>query len=176
MAEKIYKTYFDTGKEQFVFDAIFSTDYLHNLSITDHPVQTGANISDHAYEEATVLTFEIGMSDVMEGFKEGQFSKGITRSISAYSIIREMQSQRIPITVVTKFGSYTNMMVETLAVPDDVITAEGLRATVVLKQIFVVNVNTVKISERPQKSNESNEGEQKAIEVKQSILHKIING
>lgn len=171
----IVKTYFDIGNEKLIFDAIFSTDYLHSLSITDHPVQTGANISDHAYEEASVLTFEIGMSDVMTSISSESFGEG-TRSITAYKKIRELQSQRVPITVVTKFGTYTNMMVETLAVPDDSTTMTALKATVVLKQIFVVNVSTVKISERPQKSNSTNEGEQKAIKADQSILHLLVNG
>lgn len=174
---KTQKTFFDTGKEKLIFDAIFSTDYLHSLSITSHPVQQGANISDHAYEEASVLTFEIGMSDVMESITSGQFNdSGSTRSVSAYKKLRELQSQRIPLTVVTKFGTYTNMLVETLAVPDDSTTNEALKATVVLKQIFVVAVSTVKISERPQKSEATNEGEQKPIQVDQSILHQLING
>lgn len=176
MAEVVQKTYFDTGTQQFIFDAIFSTDYLHKLSITDHPVQTGANISDHAYEEAAMLTFEIGMSDVMQSFTKGQFSDEATRSISAYHVLRELQSQRIPLTVVTKFGTYTNMMVETLAAPDDYTTNTALKATVALKQIFVVNVTTVKISARPQKSEETNEGDQKVTEADQSLLHQLLNG
>ena len=143
MATVVQKTYFDTGPEQLIFDAIFSTDYLNKLSITDHPVQTGANISDHAYEEAAMLTFEIGMSDVMQGFVANQFGSGGNRSINAYHKLRELQSQRIPLTVVTKYGTYTNMMVETLAAPDDYTTKNALRATVSLKQIFVVNVTTV---------------------------------
>lgn len=170
------KTYFDTGSERLVFDAVFSTEHSSSLSITDHPVQSGANISDHAFEEAKVLTFDIGMSDVMESYYSGQFSGGNSRSINAYIKLRELQSQRIPISVTTKLGVYTNMMLETIVAVDDNKTTEALRATVVLKQVFVTNVTTVKISERPQKSSETNEGDQKVIEADQSLLFTILNG
>lgn len=169
------KTYFDTGKEKLVFDAIFSTNYTNRLNITEHPVQVGANISDHAFEEATVLTFEIGMSDVMESYVEGQFGGNDSRSVDAYLKIRELQAQKLPLTVSTKFGIYNNMMVETISADDNSATTHALKATVVLKEIFVSEVTTVKISERPQKSSSTNEGDQKAIEADQSLLHKLFN-
>lgn len=174
MTVKIFKTYFDTGKEKLIFDAIFSTEHITSLSITEHPIQTGADISDHAYEEGARLTFDIGMSDVMKSYTPGQFSDDASRSVSAYLKIRELQKQRLPITVTTKLGSYTNMMVETITNVEDNKTTHGLRATVVLKQIFVVNVTTVKISERPQKSEQTNEGEQKVKEADESFLSKFL--
>lgn len=170
MAEQVLKTYFDTGKESLIFDAIFSTQHDTSLNITEHPVQTGADISDHAYEEAARLSFDIGMSDVMESLIPGQFSSNNSRSVSAYSKLRELQSQRLPITVVTRLGTYNNMMIETISTTDDNKTAYGLRATVALKQIFVASVITVKISERPHKSTQTNEGDQKVIKADEGFL------
>lgn len=167
------KTYFDTGTEKLIFDAIFSTQHDTSLSITEHPVQSGASISDHAYEEAAKLTFDIGMSDVMQSYIPGQFSDNNSRSISAYAKLRELQSLRLPVSVVTKLDSYSNMLVETISTVEDNKTTYGLRATVTLKQVFVVNVNTVKISERPHKSAEANEGEQKVIEADESFLKSL---
>lgn len=169
------KTYFDIGKEKLIFDAIFSTNHTSKLNITEHPVQTGANISDHAFKEADVLTFQIGMSDVMESHVAGQFSGNGSRSVDAYLKIRELQARRLPIMVSTKFGTYKNMMVETISADDDSTTTHALKATVVLKEMFVTEVSTVKISERPQKSSSTNEGDQKAIEADQSLLHKLFN-
>lgn len=159
---EILKTYFDTGNERLVFDAIFTAEHSTSITITSHPVQTGSNIADHAYDEPTELTFEIGMSDVMQSFMPGQFLDNGSRSVSAYHKLRELQKQKIPITVVTKLNTYNNMMVENIMATEDDKTTFGLRASVTLKEIFVVNVMTVKISERPHKSSESNEGEQNA--------------
>lgn len=169
------KTYFDTGKEKLIFDAIFSTNHTSRLNITEHPVQTGANVSDHAFKEADVLTFQIGMSDVMESHVMGQFAGSDSRSVDAYLKIKELQAQRLPIIVSTKFGIYNNMMIETISADDDSTTTHALKATVVLKELFVTEVTTVKISERPQKSSSTNEGDQKAIEADQSLLHKAFN-
>lgn len=171
--EEVMKTYFDTGTEKLIFDAIFSTQHDTSLSITEHPVQSGASISDHAYEEAAKLTFDIGMSDVMQSYIPGQFSDNSSRSISAYAKLRELQTLRLPLSVVTKLDSYSNMLVETISTVEDNKTTYGLRATVTLKQVFVVNVNTVKISERPHKSAETNEGEQKVIKADESFLKSL---
>lgn len=173
--EQIFKTYFDTGREKLIFDAIFSIQHESTTNITEHPIQTGASVADHAYEEPSKLTFDIGMSDVMESIIPGQFSDNNSRSISAYEKLRELQSQRLPLSVVTKLWSYSNMLIETISTVEDSKTTYGLRATVTLKQVFVVNVNTVKVSERAHKSVETNEGEQKVIKADESFLKSLFN-
>lgn len=171
--EQIMKAYFDTGNEKLIFDAIFSIQHDTSSNITEHPVQSGASIADHAYEEPARITCDIGMSDVMESIIPGQFSDNHSRSVSAYAKLRELQNQRLPISIVTKLWSYSNMLVETVSTVEDNKTTYGLRATVTLKQVFVVNVNTVKISERPHKSAETNEGDQKVIKSDESFLKSL---
>lgn len=175
MAEQIIKTYLDTSLGKFIFDAYFNITHESSLAITEHPIQSGADVSDHAYEEAKNVTFEVGMSDVMQnisGFAE--FTGDSSRSINAYQILRRLQSERIPIQFVTRLWTYTNMLIENISAPDDSKTTYGLRATVTLKELFVASVTTVKISERPHKSEETNEGDQKVQQVNQSIMSGIL--
>ncbi len=174
MANEIFKTCFYTGDERFIFDAVFSTQHDSSLNITEHPVQSGANISDHAFKEPRMLTFDIGMSDVMTSVIPGQF-QGDSRSINAYRKIVELQDNRLPITVATKLGTYNNMLVETITTTEDEKTIFGLRATITLREVFVVNVQTVKISARPQKSNSSNDGVKNAIKEDSSLLSSFFN-
>jgi hypothetical protein len=176
MAEQIAKTYFDTRLGKFIFDAYLNIQHDSNLKITEHPIQSGSDVSDHAYMEPQTVTFEIGMSDVMHDISDSSFNKftgDFTRSINAYQMLRRLQSERIPIKAITRLWSYSNMLIENISAPDDNKTAFGLRATVTLKEIFVVNVTTVKISERKQKSDETNEGDQKVQKADESILAKI---
>lgn len=173
MADQIIKTYFETPKGNYMFDAYFNIEHESDLAITEHPVQTGANISDHAFMKPNILSFEIGMSDVMTDIFDSNynsFSSEATRSITAYQILRQLQSDRIPINVITKLWTYKNMLIETISAIDSNTTAYGLRATVTLKEIFVASVTTVKISERPHKSEETNEGEQKVKQTDESML------
>lgn len=177
MADNIVQTtaYLDTSIGDYVFDAYFSIQHDTNLTITQSPVQTGANISDHAYMEPKELTFEIGMSDVMKSVVVGQFSEGQSRSVNAYNVLRTLQEQRIPVQVITRLGVYQNMLVETISAQDNNTTHSGLRATVTMREILVVAVETVKISARPQTSNTINNGDQKVQKADESLLSKIWN-
>lgn len=178
MADEIVTTYFSTAQGNYVFDAFFNINHESNLTITEHPVQIGANVSDHAYMEAQKVTFEIGMSDVMKDISATAVATfngtSSSRSVNAYKILKKLQSDRIPINAITRLGTYKNMLVETVAAPDDKTTLYALKATVVLKEIFVVNVTTVKISARPQKSESSNEGDQKPQEANESMLSSML--
>ncbi|HEX4209508.1 MAG TPA: hypothetical protein VHY56_03880, partial [Candidatus Binataceae bacterium] len=44
----------------YVFDAILRAEHQRELRKTEHPVQTGANITDHAYLLPARITLEIG--------------------------------------------------------------------------------------------------------------------
>lgn len=173
-------TYIDTAPSdpnsgKYVFDAFLTIQHNRNLTITESPVQTGANISDHAYMEPKELTMDIGMSDVMTSVIHGQFLDGETRSVSAYNMLSDLQSQRVPCNVVTRLGTYTNMLVETISVNDDNTTFHGLKATVTFKEILVAAVETVKISARPQTSTSTNNGDQKVQKADQSLLDQILS-
>lgn len=167
--------YFNTQIGDYVFDAFFSVQHDTNLTITNHPVQTGASIADHAYMEPKQLTFEIGMSDVMQSIIDGQFSDHQSRSVSAYNTLRKLQEQRIPAQVITRLGVYQNMLISSISAPDDYKTMYGLKATVTMQEILVVQVSTVKISARPQKSNSTNNGDQKAQKADNSFLSSLFN-
>lgn len=179
MTDEIVTTYFSTKQGNYVFDAFFSINHESNLTITEHPIQTGASISDHAYMEPQSVTFEIGMSDVMQDISASSVSAftgtSSSRSVNAYKILRQLQKDRVSIDAITRLGTYQNMLIETISAPDDNKTLFGLKATVTLKEIFVVNVTTVKISKRAQKSESSNEGDQKAQAANTSIVYGLLN-
>lgn len=165
--------YVKTNIGSWFFDAYLSIAHVSNLKITEHPVQTGANISDHAYLEPKELTIEVGMSDVAKDIIDGQFSGSWSRSVKAYEKLRELQSQRIPVDVLTRLGLYKNMMITALSVPDDYKTLYGLRASVTMKEILVATTRTVKISARPQTTDSTNRGQPEPVEPNESILFQL---
>lgn len=178
MAKEIFETYFETAQGNYLFDAYFNINHESTLSITEHPIQTGANISDHAFMQPNQLSFEVGMSDVMKDVSNSNyvsFSSDATRSINAYKILRQLQSDRVPINLYTKLWDYKNMLIETISAPDTNETAYALKASVILKEIFVASVTTVKISQRPHKSEETNEGDQKVQQANESMLSGFFN-
>lgn len=58
---------------EYVFDVYLSISHNLTATITNHPVQMGASISDHKFDEPDELTFQIGMSDASQDLVKGQF-------------------------------------------------------------------------------------------------------
>lgn len=145
--------YVKTNIAGYFFDAFLEVNHTHNSKITSHPVQSGANITDHIYVEPVELSMKIKMSDCMQSLVKGQFVQSYTRSVSAYNVLRELQKLRIPFDVTTRLEVYQNMVIETLSVSDDVKNLNGLEVDVALKQILVVSVKTVKTSARVNATN-----------------------
>jgi len=150
--------YVKTNIAGYFFDAVLQTNYTRSLTITSHPVETGAAISDHAYVNPVELTMLIGMSDCMKSIIPGQFVQGDSRSITAFNVLTQLQSQRVPMQVMSRLGLFKNMLIETIAVPDDNLTQYGLKATVTMKEVFVATVKTVKVSARPHVTDSTNRG------------------
>lgn len=125
---------------RFVFDAVFNTSHNANLMVTEHPVQSGGSVADHAFMEPDEVQLEIGMSDVAT-------SVGTNHSVNAYTRLRAIMAAREPVTLVTRLKTYQNMLIVSLSAPDDYTTMYALRASVGFKQINIVSVSTVKVQQ-----------------------------
>lgn len=143
----------------YVFDAVFKIVHTRSLVKTQHPVLTGANISDHAYIQPARVSLEIGMSDSMASYNAGVWVGASTKSISAWQILKQLQANKTLLTVTTRLDTYYNMLIETLSAPDDNKTLHSLKATVVLNEIIAASVNsTPSVSAVPQVSGSTSVG------------------
>ena len=154
--------YFQTPLGGFIFDAILALNHERTASITSHPVETGAAVTDHAFIQPSKLTLQVGMSDALVDVIAGQFANGPSRSVTAYQTLVNLQQLRIPFDVATRLGLYRNMLIQSIVTPDDHTTAYGLKATVTLQEIFVASVRTVRISAQPQTTDSTNRGDVQA--------------
>ncbi len=157
----------------YFFDAIIREEHTSTIRKTEHPVQTGANITDHAYNLPAQLVMEIGMSDVMDSLVPGQYSDGPTKSISAYQTLLKLQHARLPLEVLTRLNYYQNMLIEEINAPDDYKTQFGLRCIIRFGEIFVVEVAKTTVSARPQASSQTQKGTVQATEPPPTVLRQI---
>lgn len=162
-----------TNVAGYYFDAFLRIDHTSKLSITEHPVETGANITDHAFLEPAEVVMEIGMSDAAKSIVSGQFSGKQSRSVTAFQLLKELQQQRIPLQITTRLGTYKNMLVETISAPDDYKTLYGLNATVTFREILIATTKTVKISARANVTDSTNKGNVEPVKVNQSIAYTL---
>jgi len=130
-------TMLQTSMGDFYFDAVFKTEHNATMIVTEHPVQTGAPIADHAFLEPEEISCEIGMTDV----------NGDNNSVQMYQQLRELMNLREPFTLVTRLYSYPNMLITALSVPDDYTTMFALKAGIVFKQVRVVQVATIQVQQ-----------------------------
>ncbi|MFV0241380.1 MAG: phage baseplate protein [Lacrimispora sphenoides] len=161
-----------------VFDAILKTDHNSKVTATSHPIESGASISDHAFVEPVEISIELAVSDSERN--RGTFGSG-NRSVKAFQELTKLQRSRKLITVVTRFKTYSNMLIMSVSTPDDYITMNAFRAMVILKEIPVVSTHTVSITARAtssstqvQKTGSTNSGTKQAAEPKQSILKQTV--
>ena len=126
---------------KFYFDAVFSTEHQASVTATNHPVQQGASVSDHAYIEPDEVTISIGMTDTMT-------DAGSDHSVNAYTTLRSIMEKREPVTLVTRLKTYSNMLITSMSSPDDQSTMYALRATIIFTEIKIVSVSIVQVKQK----------------------------
>lgn len=142
----------------YFFDAIMRVGHDQDAVVTEHPIQSGASISDHIYLVPARVELEIGMSDVLDSYVSGQYSDNSSKSVSAYQKLLYLQGLGVPLTVTTRLNTYNNMVIESIRADDSVETLYGLRARVRFKQIIVGTVSVTTQSARPNASDSTNPG------------------
>lgn len=148
-----------TGPTMYAFDAEITIEHQQQLRKTEHPVQTGANISDHAYIVPARLVLDVVMSDGVDAyFSPSTWSGSTSKSVAAYQTMLALQFSRIPLSITTKLRTYQNMVIENLIPQENAKTFAGARMRVEFGQIFMANVSQTSTSARPQDTNTTNLG------------------
>jgi hypothetical protein len=147
------------------------------VAITDHPVEQGAAISDHAFKMPAELIIRYGWSesrDILDIIQDG----GLVSVDDVYRQLLDMQEQRQPFDVITKRRAYKNMLIRSLQVVTDQKTNNILMVQAALRQVLIVQVTTVQV---PPKTAQAypvdtappvDAGVKQAKPVNESILYK----
>jgi hypothetical protein len=153
----------------YVFDAVIRTEHQRRITKTEHPIQTGANVADHAIIEPARVVLEIGMSDAMDSFVPGQWTGNHSKSVNAYQTLVSLAKARQPLTVTTRLETYTNMILTAIEAPDTVETRFGLKATVVFEELFTGTITSQQLSSRSDLTGATNLGTKSPLPVSSDI-------
>lgn len=130
------------------------------MFITNHPVETGAAISDHAFRMPAEIEMRCGWSD--SGNYQG-YSQVIYRSLLA------KQNARQPFTAVTGKRTYRNMVIQSIDVLTNGASEYALMVRVVLREVIIVSTQSVSAassanqSDAARTSGVSNSGTKQAV-------------
>ena len=115
-------------------DIVVKETHHDHLTITKHPVEVGAAISDHCYMEPPSVEMECGCSNSTAQ------SEGYVQVV--YQEILALQKQRQPFSVSTGKRQYSNMLVEDIVVVTDETSEYALNFTVKLENVIIVSTQT----------------------------------
>jgi hypothetical protein len=169
-----------------------SEHHHDELEITDHPVEAGAAITDHAYNKPSEVTCEYSSAG-----SGGSISQALSNDIAAltggrttpsalYLQLLALQQSRQPFNLVTGKRAYTNMLMKSLEVTTDIKKENVLSFKCTFRQVIIVNTQTVTMTPASQQLNPAataqavNQGVTSAIAVPaaktQSILSSLLGG
>lgn len=128
------------------FDVVVEESHEDSLQITEHPVEQGAAVNDHAYLKPPTLTIRAGSSDCTLG-------EGASRDL--YERLLKLQAEREPFDIVTGKRLYTNMLLESLTTVTDAKTEATLLISAVCRH---VNIVTTQVASVPPRARHKNPG------------------
>jgi hypothetical protein len=132
-----------------VFDVVIEEIHEDSLAITEHPVERGAPISDHAYLKPRTVTIRGGAGDAGSSLDlSGASASGERRSIALYEQLLKLQAEREPIEIVTGKRSYKDMLVETVATTTEAGAVDTLMVTADCREVIIVETRTTSIPPR----------------------------
>ncbi|MGR7849497.1 phage baseplate protein [Klebsiella aerogenes] len=131
---------------------VVSEKHSDTLEITEHPVETGAPVSDHAYKRPSEVVMEVGFAGggSLLDFIDTS-SLGITLGLSpkeTYQQILDLQTSRIPFDVVTGKRLYSNMLIRAIEVTTDRTSENVLMAVLTLREVIITQTQQIAVADK----------------------------
>jgi hypothetical protein len=142
--------------ENITVDAIINEDTNDTLTVTKQPVQTGASITDHAYNEPTVFSMQI-LQQVNNPITQltSTFAKAPTSGLAQlYQQFLDLQKQRIPFNILTPKRIYKNMLMTVVRLSTNKATENILSLNLSFQEILFAAIGTTVVAPINQKAPE----------------------
>ena len=141
-------------------DSVLLEEHEGFVSITKNPVESGADITDHAIVQPDILSIKGLVTDSPLGLAAlGQIidsitnlfgtstSSNLTRSQQAYRALEVLKNNAEPIDVTTRLKTYSNMMITSLSTSQDKDTSQIVILDITLEEIIITESSTTDIGE-----------------------------
>jgi hypothetical protein len=163
--------------------ATFEERLTDTIQITEHPVESGVQVSDHAYVRNPEVTIRCGWSNSngflgalgeLEGIASavnqqlngagldfGALTADSYPSVGGYvsgiyQQLQDLQQSLRPFTIATTIRTYLNMMMTSLSVTRDQKTSQALMVTAVCRQIKMVSTSSATLPPANNMANPTN--------------------
>ncbi len=141
---------FSTGRNigGFIADLTISEEHTDEVTVTDHPVEQGANVSDHAFANPVRVIIRVGYSN------SSQNAAGNSAYVNQqYQNFITLKLARKPFSIITGRRNYSNMLIIGLALTTDPTTANSMILTVTCREVIMVQTQTATVPPADQHAN-----------------------
>lgn len=122
----------------FVANVTIEEDHTDEIRITDHPVERGASITDHAIKEPESVVITAGWSNSNIWALGNPFYVQLI-----YNQMLGLQATLEPFSITTGKRIYENMLIRRISVKTDEKTENSLIATFDCREVIIANTQVV---------------------------------
>ncbi len=141
--------------------ATLEAQHGDRLETTEHPVESGASITDHSYKLPAEVTLRCGWSNASTAALVGGLTSlfaggGLTGAdyvSGIYSQLLALQEGRTLFSITTPKRQYDNMLMLSLGMTIDQKTNDALMVTAMFREIIITSTQSTSI---PPQSNQAN--------------------
>lgn len=153
------------------------------VQLTEHPVEVGAAITDHAFVRPSEVVIRCGWSNstfgsflsAISSLFNGQMSASDYVS-SVYSQLLSLQQSRIPFDVTTSKRQYSNMILTSLQVTTDAKTSAVLLVQATCRQVLLVETQATTLPSMSDQGNPASTASTEDAGVKQAQAASPMSG
>ncbi|MBR8380708.1 hypothetical protein KDW20_33555 [Burkholderia cenocepacia] len=138
--------------------------YSDEVIVTEHPVENGAPVNDHAFMRPREILMKCGWSNAdyqaLLGSAVASFDDTGANTMATgtyvdaiYSQLLQIQAKRERVDVVTTRRKYSDMLITGLSVVTDQKSGSALMLTASLKQVIIVSTQATKLPPRANQAN-----------------------
>ncbi|MGX9980716.1 phage baseplate protein [Methylobacterium fujisawaense] len=136
---------------QIYADVTVEEVHRDEVIITQHPIEGGGVITDHAYKRPAELEIRCGFSNSSAGY--------VGYVQEQYRALLALQLARQPFTVYTGKRRYRNMLIRGISVATDGHSENILMASVALQEVILVSTQTTRSGQGGSTGNGSGNGD-----------------
>jgi hypothetical protein len=130
-------------------DAVVEETSRDDLQITEHPVEIGSTISDHAYAKPREVTLRWAWSN------SGRYE---TFMQDVFATLKSIQTARQPMNIYTGKCAYQNMLVASLGVTTNTSSEYSLQSVMVCREVIIVSTQAVQVPQSAQSTPQTTAG------------------
>lgn len=168
-----------------------SEKHSDTLEITEHPIEDGAPVSDHAYKRPPEVTMELGFAgggSLLDGVDTTQMfnlNSGLSLGTSPREIYQQLvalQESRVPFDVTTGKRQYQNMLIKSLDVTTDKVSENVLMCALTLRNVIISRTHSISVADKANMADGAstsavqNSGTKSAKPVNESLLSQAQRG